>query len=225
MTIKLSGLRFSYSGKKGKPVLNIPHWELDKQQSVFIHGPSGCGKSTLLNLISGIHLPTEGSVSVLDHELSKLNTRKRDRFRASHIGYVFQQFNLISYLNAIENIQLAAQFSSSSTKPSRSDIEALLVALQVARTDWLKPTEQLSIGQQQRVAIARAFINKPELLIADEPTSSLDQGNRDNFMEMLMSLSEERKASLVFVSHDMSLASHFSRVDSLSEINTLSEAS
>ena len=189
-------------------------------ERVFVHGPSGGGKSTLLNLLSGILSSPCGEVSVLGERLDQMSDRQRDRFRANHIGYVFQQFNLIPYLDAVDNIQLASHFSKRKRETLlRDEIESLLSMLNVAPTDWYKPTARLSIGQQQRVAIARALINKPELLIADEPTSSLDQHNRDNFMSLLMPLAAEQKLTLLFVSHDMSLARYFDRTDALCDIN------
>ncbi len=220
MMITLNNVRFSYRESPNKTVLDIPHWAVPENRHTFVHGPSGCGKSTLLNLLSGMLHTTHGEISVLGQRLDQMRNRQRDRFRADHVGYVFQQFNLIPYLNAIDNIQLASHFSTQrNTKTIRAEIEALLSTLNIDISDWQKPTAKLSIGQQQRVAIARALINKPELLIADEPTSSLDQRNRDNFMEVLMSLVDAHKMTLLFVSHDMTLSCYFERVEALAEIN------
>jgi putative ABC transport system ATP-binding protein len=185
-----------------------------------VHGPSGIGKSTLLNIISGVLSGYTGQVSVLEQPLAALSSRQRDRFRAAHIGYVFQQFNLIPYLSAVENIQLASHFSKETKQQATlKNIQVILDSLNIADTDWHKPVTQLSIGQKQRVAIARALINKPELLIADEPTSSLDAANRDRFMSVLMALIAENDTTLLFVSHDQSLSGYFDRVESLSEMN------
>lgn len=225
MSIKLGNICFSYPDTPNKPIIHIPHWQLAPQERVFVYGPSGCGKSTLLNLLSGMLVPTAGELSVLDKRLDAMGHRQRDQFRADHIGYVFQQFNLIPYLNAIENIQLASHFCKrEKTGAAQQEIEVLLQSLDVSSGVWHKAASQLSIGQQQRVAIARALVNKPELLIADEPTSSLDQHNRDNFMSMLMPIVEQNNMSMVFVSHDMSLSHHFERVDALSDINCLNGA-
>ena len=221
MTISLQNVHFSYPDTSDKQVLNIPSWSVPPQEHVFVHGPSGCGKSTLLNLLSGILQATQGEVSVLGKRLDQLSHRQRDRFRANHIGYVFQQFNLIPYLNAMENVQLAAHFGQNRKTYVKQETEELLAKLSISSNDYHKPTHKLSIGQQQRVAIARALINKPELLIADEPTSSLDEYNRDNFMSLLMSLADENNTSLVFVSHDMSLSNYFKRIDALADINCL----
>ncbi|WP_339340065.1 ABC transporter ATP-binding protein [uncultured Oceanicoccus sp.] len=221
MTIELKHVRYSYPDTPDKLVLDINHWTVAAGEQIFVHGPSGGGKSTLLNLLSGILQADTGEVSVLGQRLDIINGRQRDRFRADHIGYIFQQFNLIPYLDAIDNIQLAHQFASKKTLSSlKADIKSLLSSFYIDPTDWHKPVAKLSIGQQQRIAIARAIINKPELLIADEPTSSLDQSNRDNFMSELMAMVAKYNTTLIFVSHDLSLAKHFNRIDGLAEINS-----
>ena len=220
MAIDLKDVRFSYPEAPGKRVLGIPRWSVADGEPVFVHGPSGSGKSTLLNLLSGMLPAPEGEISVLGNRLDQMSNRQRDRFRANHIGYVFQQFNLIPYLDAVDNIQLASHFSEHRKSADlRAEITELLSRLNIDAEDWHKPASKLSIGQQQRVAIARALINRPELLIADEPTSSLDQQNRDNFITLLMSLVDAQQSTLLFVSHDMTLAHHFARVDALAEIN------
>ena len=218
--VNLRDVKFSYPGDKEKLVLDIPSWSLAAGDQVFLHGPSGGGKSTLLNLLSGILPTSSGEVVVLGHNLDKLSSRSRDRFRAQNVGYVFQQFNLIPYLDAISNIQLARFFAKKPSKRNLTDdIESLLTKLNVDSSDWRKPTANLSIGQQQRVAIARAIINMPRLLIADEPTSALDQENRNKFLSILTSLVSEHEMTLIFVSHDLSLAKNFKHSFGLSEIN------
>lgn len=223
MAISLQNVQFSYPEAPDKMVLNIRHWSVSSGEQVFLHGPSGGGKSTLLNLLSGMHKVRTGKVSVLGERLDQMSSRQRDKFRANHIGYVFQQFNLIPYLDAINNIQLAAHFSARKRQALGDEIHELLTTLSISSADWHKPTARLSIGQQQRVAIARALINNPELLIADEPSSSLDQQNRDNFMSVLMSLVDKHRITLLFVSHDMSLSQYFGRIEMLSDINRPSE--
>lgn len=220
MAIDLHNVQFAYPGAPEKRVLNIDQWSVSAGERVFVQGPSGGGKSTLLNLLSGMTLPSQGEISVLGKRLDRMNHRQRDRFRANHIGYVFQQFNLIPYLDAVDNIRLAGYFSKHKNGVTlHEQIKALLSTLNFAPADWHKPTRHLSVGQQQRVAIARALINNPELLIADEPTSSLDQHNRDNFMSILISLVDEHDITLLFVSHDISLSTYFSRVEALCDIN------
>lgn len=220
MAIELTDIRFNYPGQPRQSVINIPHWSLADGERVFVHGPSGSGKSTLLGLLSGLLLPSDGCLTVFDHPLHKMNGRQRDRFRAAYIGYVFQQFNLIPYLNPIDNILLATRFAKQKfTAGLNEDVKNVLSALNIAEKEWYKTTQELSIGQQQRVAIARALINKPRLLIADEPTSSLDTKNRDAFMQLLMKIVTDNKMTLLFVSHDQSLSSYFSKIVSLSDIN------
>jgi putative ABC transport system ATP-binding protein len=157
---------------------------------------------------------------VAGYALDKLSGRQRDQFRATQIGYVAQSFNLIPYLSAIDNIQLAHYFTKSKNQEGKDlSIETLLLELNIVKSHWHKPINQLSVGQQQRVAIARAIINRPKLLIADEPTSSLDQDNRDNFLGILMNAATSYDMTIVFVSHDLSLSHHFARIDSMSDIN------
>jgi putative ABC transport system ATP-binding protein len=221
MSIQLKDVRYSYPDMPEKLVLNINNWSVAAGEQVFVHGPSGGGKSTLLNLLSGMLQASTGEVSVIGKRLDKASSQQRDRFRAGHIGYIFQQFNLIPYLDAIDNIQLAHQFAKTRTSSSlKDDIKSLLTTFHIAPGDWQKPVAKLSIGQQQRIAIVRAMINKPELLIADEPTSSLDQHNRDIFMTELTAMVSEHNTTLLFVSHDMSLAKYFNRIDALADINT-----
>jgi putative ABC transport system ATP-binding protein len=222
MTIELKDVVFSYPETPDKSVLNIQSWRVSSHQRVFVHGPSGGGKSTLLNVLSGIIRPVVGELMMLSQRLDQMTNRQLDRFRANHIGYIFQQFNLIPYLNAVDNIRLANQFSK--TIPQAANIIDLLMTFGLDETDRDRPTEKLSIGQQQRIAIARALINKPEILIADEPTSSLDKTNRDVFMSELHAMVSETKTTLLFVSHDLSLSDSFDRVDSLADINTAERA-
>jgi putative ABC transport system ATP-binding protein len=222
MTINLSNIRFSYPEQSNSLLLDIPSWSLSAGEHTLIYGSSGSGKSTLLNILNGLLSANSGHVKVLDQHLDKMTSRQRDQFRANNIGYIFQQFNLIPYLNAIDNIQLASYFSKSKSKSSlNEEIKALLITLNLPKKDWNKPVRSLSIGQQQRIAIARALINKPTLLIADEPTSSLDQENSDSFMALLMSIVKENNITLLFVSHDMSLSRYFTRVESLNDINQI----
>jgi putative ABC transport system ATP-binding protein len=223
MAIELSNVRFFYPEQPNELILDIPSWSLPSGEQAFIHGPSGSGKSTLLSLLSGLIKPTSGQLSVLGQRLDQMTQRQRDQFRATNIGYVFQQFNLIPYLNAFDNILLASQFSKHKQSTINEDIQSLLIALNIDKTHWYKPTRTLSQGQQQRVAIARALINKPKLLIADEPTSSLDANNRDAFMKLLMPIVDSTNMTLVFVSHDLSLSHYFNRVESLSDINPSQE--
>jgi putative ABC transport system ATP-binding protein len=224
--VLVESLVFSYVC--GKPVIDIKQWHLNKSEHVFLYGPSGCGKSTLLNLLSGILVPQQGTVNILNTDITSLKPSERDRFRAQHIGVVFQQFNLIPYLSVLDNIRLAMHFANNSaeqestytkkeTKQER--IVSMLQALQLPIDCIQQKAGELSVGQQQRVAIARALINKPDVLIVDEPTSALDASAKGAFMNVLIETATSSNAALIFVSHDQSLASHFNRVESLTDIN------
>lgn len=220
MAIELTDIRFYYSDRPEDIVLNIPSWSLSTGEQAFVQGPSGGGKSTLLGILSGMLVPSEGKVTVLGQRLDNMSSRQRDQFRAMHIGYVFQQFNLMPYLNAIDNVLLATQFSNQkNTSLLKSEIKTLFNGLNIPEKEWNRPTRDLSIGQQQRVAIARALINKPQILIADEPTSSLDSENSKAFMRLLMPIVAENRMTLLFVSHDQSLATYFTKVESLNDFN------
>ena len=220
VAIQLQDVRFAYPGAPGECVLSIRDWRVSQAEQVFVYGPSGAGKSTLLKLLSGLLSAPYGEVSVLGQRLDRMSARRRDRFRANHIGQVLQQSNLIPYLNAVDNIQLANTFCERRRKATlREDAGELLSALNMPSAQWQLPAARLSLGQQQRVAIARALINQPEILIADEPTSSLDRGNRDRFMDLLKSQVAQHGMTLLFVSHDLSLSRHFARVEALEDIN------
>lgn len=220
----LRDLQFQYPGKATTCALDIPFWSIVKGDRLFIQGPSGSGKSTLLNLIAGILIATHGKIEVLGQDLSRLSPAERDRFRAQHIGVVFQQFNLIHYLSVIDNVRLAAYFANKNLAEVTSRAKHLFAALNLDESLFAQKAEQLSVGQQQRVAIARALINQPEILIADEPTSALDQATRDRFIETLLTLSSAQNTTLIFVSHDNTLAPHFQHHINLAELNQAREA-
>lgn len=216
--LKIDKLTFGYDDKK--PVLAIDHWQLKKGQKVFLQGDSGTGKSTLLNLIAGTMSPNAGAIEILQQNVSDLSARARDKFRANHIGFIFQQLNLIPYLSVLDNVLLGGQFVSGGRDKSLDQhAETLLSALGIAAEMWHKTASHLSVGQQQRVAIARALVAKSELIIADEPTSALDHSNRDAFLDVLFRLVESQGATLIFVSHDASLAQRFDDVFSMETLN------
>lgn len=221
MIVSIRNLRFSYDKTNHEPILEIPEWSVAAGEHVFLHGPSGSGKSTLLNLLAGVLTSTEGSIKILNQSFDLMSERQRDKFRANHIGLVFQQFNLIHYLSALDNVRLASHFTSTPfRKKDNSRAKELLKTLGINDSLYNQPASSLSTGQQQRVAIARSLINTPELLIVDEPTSALDSKSRDAFMTMLMETVTQHNITLIFVSHDQSLAQYFSRTVALQEINT-----
>jgi putative ABC transport system ATP-binding protein len=216
--IKISKLKFSYSHQKN--ILDIDELQINPGEKVFIYGPSGYGKSTLLNLISGVLRFDQGSLEVLGKDLATLSSSQKDKLRGSEIGYIFQIFNLIPYLNIKENITLPCLINKTRGAGSNfhEHADELIKKLNLDNFQNQLVTE-LSIGQQQRVAQARALIGNPKLIIADEPTSSLDEKNTQEFMNLLMSEWEKRKFTLVFVSHDERLKKYFDRSISLPEIN------
>lgn len=205
--IEISNLKFTYPAASS--VLCVPKWSINKGEHVFLSGPSGSGKSTLLNLLCGTLTPTSGNVQLLGHPFSSLSGSKRDKFRATHIGVVFQQFNLIPYLTVSQNIKAAVYFAAGNGQQqvTQQRLSFLLNALQLPENMASQRADSLSVGQQQRVAIARALINEPEILIVDEPTSALDTASRDKFMQLLKQVS--KKSTMLFVSHDPSLQQYF----------------
>lgn len=188
-------------------------------EHVFLYGPSGSGKSTLLGLLAGLQVPTRGAVSILGEELSGRSARQRDRFRAQHIGVVFQQFNLIPYLSVVDNVLLASHFGGSRQPSSRSKALDLLTRVNLDDSLHNRLASELSIGQQQRVAIVRALINSPQLLLVDEPTSALDHTNRDAFLSLLFEVVQASGCAMVFVSHDPAIAASFERRDDIADLN------
>ncbi len=222
--VDIENLVFAWRGRE--PVLDIDSLVLRPRSRVFVHGPSGCGKSTLLNLLGGVLTPRSGRLRVLGEDLTRLRPAARDRFRADHVGYIFQQFNLVPYLDVIDNVLLAARFSPARRERVARDgsglrgaVSTLLSRLGLTPDDCRAAVTALSVGQQQRVAAARALLGDPALVIADEPTSSLDAGHRAAFLAVLDEACARSGATLVFVSHDESLASGFDRRIALPEIN------
>lgn len=212
--------------KAQRPLLDIEQFQLDASERVFLHGPSGSGKSTLLSLIAGIHTANSGSIKLLETELCQLSGPKRDHIRADHIGYIFQMFNLVPYLSVIDNVLLPCHFSVhrrtralARSSDLISEAKRLLSHLKLPGDLHQRSPNALSIGQQQRVAAARALIGSPDLMIADEPTSALDADARAAFIELLFDECRSCDISLLFVSHDQSLATLFDRSVALPQLN------
>ena len=215
--IDIRQLSFAWPGEP--PILQIERLQLQPGEHLFIQGPSGSGKSTLLNLLGGILTGFSGEIRLDGQPLAGLSERQRDRIRADRIGVLFQQFNLLPYLNLVDNVSLPCSLSprrrATAIRRSGSvqaEARRLLQRLQLpAELFEQRAVAQLSIGQQQRVAAARALIGAPELIIADEPTSALDPASRDRFMQLLLEELTHNDTTLLLVSHDPALASHFSR--------------
>ncbi|ETX05382.1 ABC transporter ATP-binding protein [Candidatus Entotheonella palauensis] len=213
-------------GARQAPVLNIPDFRVVKGEKVFVQGPSGSGKSTLLGVLGGVLLPQTGDVHILGHRLNEMRGRRRDTFRATHIGFIFQMFNLLPYLSLVENVLLPCHFSrqrkrnaQQRTGDVRAEAVRLLGDLGLDETLHGHDATQLSVGQQQRVAVARALIGRPELLIADEPTSALDADAQEGFLKLLFQECNAANTTVIFVSHNAALATQFDRSVELAEIN------
>ena len=183
-------------------------FDLYQGESVAITGSSGSGKSTLLSLLAGLDTPTAGNVVMMGQDLNQLNEDGRASLRASHVGFVFQSFQLLPHLNALENVMLPAEL--------KGDLEAkdkaTLWLNKVGLKDRLKHfPKTLSGGEQQRVALARAFINQPAILFADEPTGSLDEASGNRVIDLLFDLNQANHSTLILVTHDPALASRCER--------------
>ncbi len=197
-----------------KTVLDIVDFRIDSGSQVAIAGSSGGGKTTLLHCIAGIITPDSGRIEISGTDISRLRERKRDQFRANHIGYVYQTFNLIQGFTAIENVMLGMLFSGKGV--NREKAESLLVQMGLKDRLNYKPS-QLSVGQQQRVSIARAVVNDPELVLADEPTGNLDPASSEEALSLLKEVSKGKM--LLLVSHEQGVLDRFDRVIALNEIN------
>lgn len=203
--------------------LALPDFTLAAGASLFISGPSGCGKSTLLNLVGGVLVAQQGRVRVLGQDLAGLSASARDALRGDHLGFIFQQFNLVPYLSVLDNVLLPCRFSAArrarcgGLRGARQAAEHLLQQLDLAPGLWAQDSSALSVGQQQRVAAARALIGSPALIVADEPTSALDPQRAAAFVALLREECSRAGSSLLLVSHDQRLAAGFSAALTLSE--------
>ncbi len=229
--LDLQGLVFTWPGSR-QPTLRVPAFRVSAGDTVFLHGPSGSGKSTLLSLMAGVLLPAEGRVSLCGRAWADLGLAARDRHRVDHVGYIFQQFNLLPYLTVIDNVLLPCQFSRLRRERAvardgtpRAQAQRWLQAMGLEPELWGRSAVQLSVGQQQRVAAARALMGEPELIVADEPTSALDEDRRDAFMDLLLGASASTGSAVVFVSHDQRLAPRFARQVSVASLCAPQEAS
>jgi putative ABC transport system ATP-binding protein len=218
MTLAIEDLvkTFDQPGGGKLTVLDIPRFEMCDSEQVALIGQSGGGKTTLLHLIAGLLTPDSGSIRVAGTELTRLSEQGRDRFRASAIGYVFQTFNLLPAFSAIENVRLGMTFGHGRNDPARA--KELLARVGLADRANYRPA-QLSVGQQQRVAIARALAGKPKLLLADEPTANVDPVSAESVLDLILDSCRDEGIALLMVTHSMEIASKFSRVDKLDEIN------
>lgn len=228
--IALDGVKFHWPGKVSFG-LAIDSLTVSRSERVLLLGPSGAGKSTLLNLVCGIVIPQTGTIELLGEDIEAISASARDRFRAEHLGIVFQMFNLLPYASAADNVLLPLGFASkrreraAMNRPIRDEAIRLLSTLGIEQPlSTGIDASQLSIGQQQRVAVARALIGEPEIIVADEPTSALDDLAQERFLDLLFSQLDLLGSTLLMVSHDQRLAGRFDRTIRLDEIAQTIEA-
>ena len=219
--IELHQLQFRWP-QQSHDTLRLDELVIEQGEHLFIRGTSGSGKTTLLNILAGILTPSSGQLHVLEQNITQLSTAARDRFRADHMGIIFQQFNLLPYLSVLDNVTLPCEFSKRRHEQAMSVVataQTLLEQLGLAKAISTRAITDLSVGQQQRVAVARALMGKPELIIADEPTSALDSDARDNFLQLLFTQAEAQGSTIIFVSHDPQLSRYFPRSLDLQRVN------
>jgi ABC-type lipoprotein export system ATPase subunit len=225
--LRIDGLKFSYppsgddapldnGGRRGRWVVNLSQLRLGAGEQMLLTGGSGSGKSTLLHLVAGLEDATEGAVEVAGKKIHELHGAARDRFRGRHIGMIFQTFNLLHGFSALENVMAALMFSAVPPAQHRERARALLSQLGIERVD--ASPDRLSVGQQQRIAVARAVACEPELVLADEPTASLDPENAEAAMNLIQTTCRERGAALLCVSHDRHLVERFERRQALESL-------
>jgi putative ABC transport system ATP-binding protein len=217
----MAGVRFAWPGPLSF-ALAIERFEVGRGERLLLTGPSGSGKSTLLSLLCGVLAPAAGRIEVLGADLAALGGPARDRFRAAHVGVVFQMFNLLPYLSVLDNVLLPLRFSPerrARAGDAAAEARRLLGRLGLEATSLAsRQAARLSVGQQQRVAAARALIGTPEIVVADEPTSALDRDTQEAFLDLLFAEVAQAGSCLVMVSHDTTLGPLFDRVIRLGEV-------
>ena len=218
--VKIESLRFQWS-KNNNFKIFVPKLEVGRGKKVLFLGESGSGKTTLLSLICGFLEPLSGSISINDKIISNLTSTNKDAYRSDNIGIIFQQFNLLPYANVIDNIILPLYFSKQRSKKVENKINAamdLCDQLRLPESILNQKASNLSVGQQQRVAVARALIGSPSIIIADEPTSSLDTEAQELFLDLMFDQISKNSSTLLMVSHDKSLTNYFDQVIDINEI-------
>lgn len=220
--LEIHNLVKTYTAPDGEqtPILDIPSFTLEAGEQIALEGSSGSGKTTLLNLIAGILTPDGGRILVAGKDIGLLPESIRDRWRAEHIGYVFQTFNLLHGYTALENVELGMMFGPGVDKEFAAH---LLERVGLRERVHYRPP-QLSVGQQQRVAMARALANHPNLVLADEPTGNLDRRHADEAVALIRRICEENGAALLLVSHDHHVLGKFDKVRKLDQINRAAQA-
>ena len=209
--INIRSLEFHY--RYGEFCLSVPEFRVTRGEKVAVIGPSGSGKTTLLNLIAGIFTPVSGTVSVDNTEVSTLNDAQRRDFRITNIGFVFQDFELLDYLNVLDNILHPYRITRALTLDNAVRTRTVILAETMGIADKLKRfANDLSQGEKQRAAICRALLPHPKLILADEATGNLDPENKTLILDLLFQAVEEHDATLLAVTHDHELLKRFDRV-------------
>lgn len=222
--LQIRNLQFAW-GAGTDPVLDIANLTINRGEAVFLRGPSGSGKSTLLSAIAGVVDTPPGAVTLGGQDIGALSSVARDRFRAEHLGIVFQVFNLVPYLSVLDNVLLPCRFSAKRLQraggaKAEATARDLLAGFGLGEADMLRRRpDALSVGQQQRVAAARALIGAPDLVLADEPTSALDSDLKSDFVRLFLAECSRRDAALLFVSHDRALEPFFDRSLDFASLN------
>jgi putative ABC transport system ATP-binding protein len=209
--IEISNLHKSYvTGKIETKVLTDLTLSTNPGEMIMIMGPSGCGKTTLLNLLGGIDKPTQGTITVAGNKLHELNAKQLNKFRRTEVGFIFQFYNLIPTLTALENVILGIEAVIQDKTEARIRAEKYLNLVGLSDKMHNLPQE-LSAGEQQRVAIARALAKEPKLILADEPTGNLDEDRGEKIMALMQKLQEELKMTFLIVSHNSALKKYANR--------------
>ncbi len=191
-------------------ILHDINFSVAEGESLAIVGASGSGKSTLLGLLAGLDTPSKGQVLLMDRDISAANEDQRAQIRSQHVGFVFQSFQLIDHLTALENVQLPLELAGMPRAEAAAKAQVWLEKVGLSERLKHRP-KTLSGGEQQRVALARAFVTEPDILFADEPTGSLDEQNGQKIIQLLFQLNQELGSTLILVTHDMALASRCER--------------
>lgn len=218
MMLLLKDVQKSYVEPDGGllPILHVPHFQIAAGEQVVIRGRSGCGKTTLLHSIAGISRIDSGSIRIDNVDIARLPEAGRDKFRARHLGYVFQTFNLLPGFSAMENVLLGMSFTGQ--RVDRGWAEQLLDRVGLSHRLNHRPG-QLSVGEQQRVAVARALANRPKLLLADEPTANVDPNNQQQIIELIRETCGAENIALLMVTHAAEVAAQFERIEDLEQLN------
>lgn len=221
--IKVENLKKVYKvGNEKVVALNDINLEIEQGEFCCIVGTSGSGKSTLLNQLAGLEKPSKGSVTIDGHNISKMTEKQLALFRQNTIGFIFQSYNLMPTLTAVENVAFPLMFKGVDKKIREKKARAILNEMQLGERMEHKPTE-LSGGQQQRVGIARAFVGKPKVIFADEPTGNLDSKTTEQVMQMLTEISQKNGITFVMVTHDPELAKRAQRIVTLKDGSVISD--